>query len=140
MAPAPEAVEQAPAAEAEVTVEPAAAVAETASPALDDPVAASGVYIPSDVELLEDDMPVYGEKDNVAPIFKGEGLGEPLFIEFGDLPETLLGLRRLLPAKTRLTYNYDYERAWVRASAEIDLPSFVERVKTLEAEGKEASE
>ena len=57
--------------------------------------------------------------------------GEPLFIEFGDLPRMLVGLRRLLPTGTRLTYNYDYERAWVRSSAEVDLPSFAERARTL---------
>ncbi len=108
--------------------EPAAAAVPTPT-ATGDPVAATGVYIPPDVELLEGDMPLYSEKDKVAPIFKGEGLGEPLFVDFADLPEMLTGLRRLLPPKTRLTYNYDYERAWVRASKEIDLVAIAEQVK-----------
>jgi hypothetical protein len=122
-----------PEAAAEVATEPEVpAVAETPSettPAVEDPVAGTGLYIPSDVELLEDDMRVYGEKENVPPRFAGSGLGEPYFIEFDDLSETLSGLRRLLPKGTRLTYNYDYERAWVRTSADIDLASFAERLK-----------
>ena len=51
----------------------------------------------------------------------------------------LVGLRQMLPKGTRLTYNYDHERAWVRTSADIDLPSFAERIEALAAEGKEAS-
>ena len=94
-------------------------------------MAGTGLYIPADVELLEGDMPVYGEKENVAPLFEGSGLGEPLFVEFGDLAKMLIGLRRLLPAGTRLTYNYDYERAWVGHRPRVDLPSFAERVRTL---------
>jgi hypothetical protein len=125
--PEPAPVEEAPPAEA--APQPATVQATPRMP--EDPVAAAGVYIPADVELLEGDMPVYGEKENVPPIFVGEGLGEPLFVEFGDLAKMLLGLRRLLPKGTRLTYNYDYERAWVRASAEVDLPSFAERVRTI---------
>lgn len=103
----------------------------------EDPVAAAGLFIPAGVELLESDMPVFGEKENVPPRFAGEGLGEPFFIEFSELPSTLVGLRRLLPKGTRLTYNYDYERAWVRSSADIDLPSFAERIKAPAQEGKE---
>ena len=126
--------EAAPSAESvpEATAEPAA---EAAAQVTEDPVAGTGLYIPSDVELLEGDMPVYGEKENVPPRFAGSGLGEPFFIEFGDLARTLTGLRRLLPKGTRLTYNYDYERAWVRTSADIDLPSFAERIETPAAEG-----
>ena len=110
-----------------------------AVPASEDPVAAAGIYIPADVELLEGDMPLYGEGDKVPPRFAGSGLGEPHFVEFEDLARTLVGLRRLLPKGTRLTYNFDHERAWVRTSEEIDLPSFVERTRTLTAEGEEAS-
>ena len=126
--------EAAPSAESvpEATAEPAA---EAAAQVTEDPVAGTGLYIPSDVELLEGDMPVYGEKENVPPRFAGSGLGEPFFIEFGDLARTLTGLRCLLPKGTRLTYNYDYERAWVRTSADIDLPSFAERIETPAAEG-----
>jgi hypothetical protein len=51
----------------------------------------------------------------------------------------LVGLRRLLPTGTRLTYNYDYERAWVRSSAEVDLPSFAERARALVWEDEGAS-
>ncbi len=110
-----------------------------AAPAAEDSVAGTGLYIPSDVELLEGDMPLYGEKENVPPRFAGSGLGEPFFIEFADLARTLTGLRRLLPKGTRLTYNYDYERAWVRTSAEIDLPSFAERIEAPAAEGETTS-
>jgi len=134
------AAEVAPVTEAAPSAEPvpeaaAGPVAEAAAPVTEDPVAGTGLYIPSDVELLEGDMPVYGEKENVPPRFAGSGLGEPFFIEFGDLARTLTGLRRLLPKGTRLTYNYDYERAWVRTSADIDLPSFAERIETPAAEG-----
>jgi len=123
---------------AEVAVAEVAMAAE-AAPVTDDPVAGTGLYIPSDVELLEGDMPVYGEKENVPPRFAGSGLGEPFFIEFGDLARTLTGLRRLLPKGTRLTYNYDYERAWVRTGADIDLPSFAERIDAPAAEGENTS-
>ena len=132
--PEPVAVEQAyeeVAPEAEAEPEPVAERTQARPPLPDDPVAATGLYIPADVELLEGDMLVYGENENVPPLFEGSGLGEPLFIEFGDLPRMLVGLRRLLPTGTRLTYNYDYERAWVRSSAEVDLPSFAERARTL---------
>ena len=138
---APEPVaEVAPVTEAAPSAEPvpeaaAEPAAEAAAQVTEDPVAGTGLYIPSDVELLEGDMPVYGEKENVPPRFAGSGLGEPFFIEFGDLARTLTGLRRLLPKGTRLTYNYDYERAWVRTSADIDLPSFAERIETPAAEG-----
>ena len=138
--PEPVAVEQAyeevaPEAEAE----PVAERTQARPPLLDDPVAATGLYIPADVELLEGDMLVYGENEKVPPLFEGSGLGEPLFIEFGDLPRMLVGLRRLLPTGTRLTYNYDYERAWVRSSAEVDLPSFAERARALVWEDEGAS-
>ena len=138
------AAEVAPVTEAAPSAEPvpeaaAGPVAEAAAPVTEDPVAGTGLYIPSDVELLEGDMPVYGEKENVPPRFAGSGLGEPFFIEFGDLARTLTGLRRLLPKGTRLTYNYDYERAWVRTSADIDLPSFAERIEAPAAEGENAS-
>ena len=134
------AAEVAPVTEAAPSAEPvpeaaAEPAAEAAAQVTEDPVAGTGLYIPSDVELLEGDMPVYGEKENVPPRFAGSGLGEPFFIEFGDLARTLTGLRRLLPKGTRLTYNYDYERAWVRTSADIDLPSFAERIETPAAEG-----
>jgi hypothetical protein len=76
-------------------------------------------------------MPLYGESENVPPRFAGQGLGEPIFVEFEDLPQTLVGLRRLLPKGTRLTYNFDHERAWVRSSADVDLPSFAERSRSL---------
>ncbi len=154
--PTPEVTFQvAPVAEATPEVVPVAEVASEAVPrvgatpavepvpgavsAAEDPVAAADLYIPADVELLEGDMPLYGESENVPPRFAGEGLGEPFFIEFGDLARVLIGLRRLLPKGTRVTYNYDYERAWVRTSADIDLPSFAERIQTLAAEGEEAS-
>jgi len=148
--PVPEAAPE-PAAEiapaAEVAPEPVPEpVAETppeataeAAPTAEDSVAGAGLYIPSDVELLEGDMPLYGEKENVPPRFAGSGLGEPFFIEFADLAWTLTGLRRLLPKGTRLTYNYDYERAWVRTSDDIDLPSFAERIEAPAAEGETAS-
>jgi hypothetical protein len=125
-----------PVAEAAPAAEPAPTAAETpvtAEPEAseqEDPVASTGVYIPAGVELLEDDMPVYGESENVPSRFLGEGLGEPVFLEFEDLSNTLVGLRRMLPKGTRLTYNYDFARAWVRASAEVDLPAFVERVQS----------
>ncbi|MHB8060772.1 MAG: hypothetical protein ACYDHO_08075 [Gaiellaceae bacterium] len=121
--------------------EPAAPAeaAPTAAAAADDPVAATGVYIPTDVELLEGDMPLYGEQEVVPPRFAGSGLGEPCFIEFADLGETLAGLRRLLPKGTRLTYNYDFERAWIRSSEGIDLSSFVERIGAAATEGDAAS-
>jgi hypothetical protein len=115
----------------EAEVEPIVERGQARPPLADDPVATTGLYIPADVELLEGDMLVYGENEKVPPMFEGSGLGEPLFIGFGDLPQMLVGLRRLLPTGTRLTYNYDYERAWVRSSAEVDLPSFAERVRTL---------
>ncbi len=134
IAPEPVAEVQAPA-EPVPEVEPVAAETEP-----EDQLAAAGIYIPGGVELLEGDMPVYGEKENVPPMFENSGLGEPLFIEFGDLARMLTGLRRLLPTGTRLTYNYDYERAWVRTSAEVDLPSFAERVQTLVSEDEKASE
>ena len=140
-----EAVTEAPAAEAAPEAAPAAEAApvpETApeeTAAAEDPVAGTGVYIPADAELLEDDMPLYSEKENVPPRFAGSGLGEPCFIEFGDLGETLAGLRKLLPKGTRLTYNYDFERAWIRSSEGIDLPSFVERIDAAETEGETAS-
>jgi len=132
MPPVPEA-----AASAEAT--PAAEPVPEATPVAEDPVAGAGLYIPGDVELLEGDMPLYGENEKVPPRFAGSGLGEPIFIEFENLPKTLVGLRRLLPKGARLAYNYDHERAWVRSSADIDLPSFAERVETLAAEGEEAS-
>src|SRR5664279_786793 len=110
-----------------------------AAPAAEDSVAGTGLYIPSDVELLEGDMPLYGEKENGPPRFAGSGLGEPCFIEFADLARTLTGLRRLLPKGTRLTYNYDFERAWIRSSEGIDLPSFAERIEAPAAEGEKAS-
>jgi hypothetical protein len=116
-----------------------AAPAAEAAPVAEDPIAGTDLYIPSDVELLEGDMRLYGEKENVPPRFAGSGLGEPFFIEFGDLARTLTGLRRLLPKGTRLTYNYDYERAWVRTSADIDLPSFADRIEAPAAEGEKAS-
>ena len=138
--PEPATVEQTPAAVApEAAPAPSIERAQTRPAMPEDPVAASGLYIPAGVELLEGDMPVYGEKENVPPLFAGSGLGEPLFVEFGDLARMLIGLRRLLPTGTRLTYNYDYERAWVRASAEVDLPSFAERVRTLASEDEGAS-
>jgi hypothetical protein len=117
----------------------AAEVAPEATPATEDPVAGADLYIPSDVELLEGDMPLYGESENVPPRFAGQGLGEPIFVEFEDLPQTLVGLRRLLPKGTRLTYNFDHERAWVRSSADVDLPSFAERIDASAAEGEAAS-
>ena len=135
---AEEVIPEAEAAPESIT-EPAAERAQTLPAVPDDPVAATGLYIPADVELLEGDMPVYGEKENVPQLFEGSGLGEPLFVEFGDLARMLVGLRRLLPTGTRLTYNYDYEQAWVRASAEVDLPSFAERVSTLVSEDEGAS-
>jgi hypothetical protein len=145
-APAPEpevAPEAAPVAEAapEVAPEPVAAATPSteAAVAAEDPVAATGLYIPAGVELLEGDMPLYGEEEKVPPRFAGSGLGEPCFIEFGDLGETLAGLRRLLPKGARLTYNYDFERAWIRSSEGIDLPSFVERVGVSAAEGEATS-
>jgi hypothetical protein len=140
----PEPVAEA-AAEPEAAAEVAAApekAAETpaeTTPAVEDPIAGTDLYIPSDVELLEDDMRVYGEKENVPPRFAGSGLGEPYFIEFDDLSETLSGLRRLLPKGARLTYNYDYERAWVRSSADIDLASFAERLKEPAEKSEKAS-
>ena len=143
----PVAEEVATPAEVEPVLEPAAspelvaeatAAPEAAAPA-DDPVAGTGLYIPGDVEYLEGDMPLYSEQDKVPPRFAGSGLGEPFFIEFGDLARTLTGLRGLLPKGTRLTYNYDYERAWVRTSAEIDLPSFAERIEAAAEEGEKAS-
>jgi len=142
--PEPVAVAQAPEEsipEAETVVAPEPAPARSQDPAQrpDDPVASTGLYISVDAELLEGDMPVYGENENVPPMFEGSGLGEPLFIEFGDLSRMLTGLRRLLPTGTRLTYNYDYERAWVRTSADIDLPSFAERVQTLVSEDEKAA-
>jgi hypothetical protein len=129
-APVPEAaaVPEAPIEAAPVEPAPSA----SSSVVLEDPVAAAGVYIPAGVELLEDDMLVFGEKENVPPRFTGEGLGEPVFVEFGELSQTLTGLRRLLPKGTRLTYNYDFARAWVRTSAEVDLPAYVERVQALD--------
>jgi hypothetical protein len=123
----------------EAAAAPVAAPAQARPPLPEDPVASTGLYIPAGVELLEGDMPVYGESEKVPPMFEGSGLGEPLFIEFGDLARMLVGLRRLLPAGTRLTYNYDHERAWVRTSAEIDLPSFGERARTLILEDEGAS-
>jgi len=131
---APEAV---PAAEA--VPGPVAEAAPATSVAADDPVAGTGLYIPADVELLEGDMPLYSEKENVPPRFAGSGLGEPCFIEFAELGKTLTGLRRLLPKGTRLTYNYDFERAWIRSSEGIDLPSFVERIDAPAAEGEATS-
>ncbi len=127
---------------AEVTPEVAAPGTELvpeATPPAEDPVAGAELYIPSDVELLEGDMPLYGDKEKVPPRFAGEGLGEPIFVEFEHLPQTLVGLRRLLPKGTRLTYNFDHERAWVRSSVDVDLLSFAERVEALAAEGEEAS-
>jgi hypothetical protein len=132
-------VEPVPEAAPEPVAETPPEATDEASPAAEDSVAGAGLYIPSDVELLEGDMPLYGEKENVPPRFAGSGLGEPFFIEFADLARTLTGLRRLLPKGTRLTYNYDYERAWVRTSADIDLPSFAERIETPAAEGETAS-
>ena len=120
----------------EATSEAAPKAAEVAA---EDPVAAAGLYIPADVELLEEYMRLFGEKENVPPRFAGSGLGEPYFVEFGDLGTTLAGLRRLLPKGTRLTYNYDFERAWIRTSDGIDLPSFVERINATEAENETAS-
>jgi hypothetical protein len=153
-APAPE-LSVAPEATAEVAAEvvpaEAAAIESVAVPeaaaeavpatsvAAEDPVAATGLYIPADVELLEGDMPLYSEKENVPPRFAGSGLGEPCFIEFAELGKTLAGLRRLLPKGTRLTYNYDFERAWIRSSEGIDLPSFVERIDAPAAEGEATS-
>jgi hypothetical protein len=134
----PEAVPEAvPAAEA--VPGPVAEAAPATSVAADDPVAGTGLYIPADVELLEGDMPLYSEKENVPPRFAGSGLGEPCFIEFAELGKTLAGLRRLLPKGTRLTYNYDFERAWIRSSEGIDLPSFVERIDAPAAEGEATS-
>jgi hypothetical protein len=132
-------VEPVPEAAPEPVAETPPEATDEASPAAEDSVAGAGLYIPSDVELLEGDMPLYGEKENVPPRFAGSGLGEPFFIEFADLARTLTGLRRLLPKGTRLTYNYDYERAWVRTSADIDLPSFAERIEVPAAEGETAS-
>jgi len=131
--------EPVPEAAVELVTETPPEATDEAAPAAEDSVAGTGLYIPSDVELLEGDMPLYGEKENVPPRFAGSGLGEPFFIEFADLARTLTGLRRLLPKGTRLTYNYDYERAWVRTSAEIDLPSFAERIEAPAAEGEKAS-
>jgi hypothetical protein len=151
VAPEPAEVEPEPVAEIAPVAEPVPEAAtepvtetppeatDEAAPAAEDSVAGTGLYIPSDVELLEGDMPLYGEKENVPPRFAGSGLGEPFFIEFADLARTLTGLRRLLPKGTRLTYNYDYERAWVRTSADIDLPSFAERIEAPAAEGEKAS-
>lgn len=119
--------------------EAAAEAVPATSVAAEDPVAATGLYIPADVELLEGDMPLYSEKENVPPRFAGSGLGEPCFIEFAELGKTLAGLRRLLPKGTRLTYNYDFERAWIRSSEGIDLPSFVERIDAPAAEGEATS-
>ncbi|MGC9974241.1 MAG: hypothetical protein ABSC36_02465 [Gaiellaceae bacterium] len=133
------AAEVAPIVEAVPEAAPSAEPVPETVPASEDPVAAADLYIPADVELLEGDMPLYGEGDKVPPRFTGSGLGEPRFIEFEDLSKTLVGLRRLLPKGTRLTYNFDHERAWVRTSEEIDLPSFVERVQAQAAEGEEAS-
>jgi hypothetical protein len=132
----PEATEATPAVTPEALPQ---AASEAAVVAAEDPVAAAGLYIPADVELLEEDMPLFDEKDNVPPRFAGQGLGEPYFVEFGDLGKTLAGLRSLLPKGTRLTYNYDFERAWIRSSEGIDLPSFVERINATEAESEPAS-
>lgn len=126
-----------PEAAAEVAA-PGAELVPEATPATEDPVAGADLYIPSDVELLEGDMPLYSDKDKVPPRFAGQGLGEPIFVEFENLPHTLVGLRRLLPKGTRLTYNFDHERAWIRSSADVDLPSFAERVEEPAAEGEEA--
>ena len=127
-----------PEAAAEVAA-PGAELVPEATPATEDPVAGADLYIPSDIELLEGDMPLYSDKDKVPPRFAGQGLGEPIFVEFENLPHTLVGLRRLLPKGTRLTYNFDHERAWIRSSEDVDLPSFAERVEEPEAEGEEAS-
>lgn len=130
---------EAAAIESVVVPEAAAEAVPAISVAAEDPVAATGLYIPADVELLEGDMPLYSEKENVPPRFAGSGLGEPCFIEFAELGKTLAGLRRLLPKGTRLTYNYDFERAWIRSSEGIDLPSFVERIDAPAAEGEATS-
>lgn len=130
---------EAAAIESVVVPEAAAEAVPATSVAAEDPVAATGLYIPADVELLEGDMPLYSEKENVPPRFAGSGLGEPCFIEFAELGKTLAGLRRLLPKGTRLTYNYDFERAWIRSSEGIDLPSFVERIDAPAAEGEATS-
>ena len=137
---------QLPEAAAEVSAPVAAEFAPKATPVAsgttqvtDDPIAGADFYIPSDVELLEGDMPLYSEKENVPPRFAGQGLGEPIFVDFDDLPQTLVGLRRLLPKGTRLTYNFDHERAWIRSSADVDLPSFAERVDATADEGETAS-
>jgi hypothetical protein len=107
---------------------------------LDDPIAASGLYIPGDVEYLEGDMPTYGDNEKVASIFKGEGLGEPLFVDFGDLARMITGLRKILPAGTRLTYNFDYQRAWIRATGSVDLPAYAESVRALMWEGEQTAQ
>jgi len=129
--------------------EPVAVVPETsaapeveveAAQPLDDPIAASGLYIPGDVEYLEGDMPAYGDNEKVASIFKGEGLGEPLFVDFGDLARMISGLRKILPAGTRLTYNFDYQRAWIRATGTVDLPAYAESVRALMWEGEQTAQ
>jgi hypothetical protein len=124
-------------------VEQASAAPETvveAAQPLDDPIAASGLYIPGDVEYLEGDMPTYGDNEKVASIFKGEGLGEPLFVDFGDLARMITGLRKILPAGTRLTYNFDYQRAWIRATGTVDLPAYAESVRALMWEGEQTAQ
>ncbi|MGZ4397355.1 MAG: hypothetical protein ACXVZ1_02950, partial [Gaiellaceae bacterium] len=103
----------------------------TAPSLLEDPVAAVGLYIPGDVERFEGDMPLFGEADVVPPLWQGEGLGEPLFVDFNDLSQMLAGLRQLLPKGTRLTYNYDPERAWIRSVAAVDLAAYGESVRSL---------
>jgi hypothetical protein len=109
---------------------------------LEDPVAAAGLYIPGDIERFEGDMPLFGDAEVMGPLWLGDGLGEPLFVDFNDLPQMLAGLRQLLPKGTRLTYNYDHERAWVRSLKEIDLAAYAESVRTLmwEHEGAGAPE
>jgi hypothetical protein len=56
-----------------------------------------------------------------------DGLGKPVFLTFEQLASVLDGLRKLLPADARFSFNHDSEKAWIVAANGLDLHPLVEQ-------------
>src|SRR4051794_830631 len=53
--------------------------------------------------------------------------GKPVFLTFDQLAAVLDGLRTLLPADARFSFNHDSEKAWIVAANGLDLHPLVEQ-------------
>jgi hypothetical protein len=66
-----------------------------------------------------------------------DGLGKPVFLTFDQLAAVLDGLRTLLPADARFSFNHDSEKAWIVAANGFDLHPLVEQALAALGQKKE---